>query len=87
MKGKVKSMFKELRFDVVGAVKRAEKYDSEWEAIHQFASSDHKNMALDYDSAKDAHLAAQWLKKTCEKEKLPVKASVFRSKSVLVTRV
>lgn len=80
-------MFKELRFDVVGAVKRTDKYDGEYEAIHQFNSSDHKNMVIDYDSARDASNACQWIRKMIKAEKVAVKATVFRKNSVLITRI
>lgn len=79
-------MFKELRFDVVGAVKRAEKYDGEWEALHQFASSSHKNVVFDYDTARDAINAKQWIAKTVKKENIPVKVHTFRNTSVLIVK-
>ncbi len=79
-------MFKELRFDVVGAVKRTEKYDGEYEAIHQFASSEYKNMVVDYDTEKDAKNACQWMRKIIEEEKIPVKAVMYRKISVLIER-
>lgn len=79
-------MFKELRFDVVGAVKRSEKYDGEYEAIHQFNASAHKNMVLDYTTAKDARNAVAWLTKVSKEEKIPVNVSLYRRTSVVVTR-
>lgn len=80
-------MFKELRFDVVGAVKRTEKYDGEWEAIHQFNASEHKNMVFDYDSVKEAKSAYSFLSRLVKRENIPVKFQLFRKTSILVTPV
>lgn len=80
-------MFKELRFDVVGAVNRTEKYDGEWEAIHQFNASEHKNMVFDYDSEREAESAYAFLAKLIKKENIPLKLQSFRKTSLLVTRI
>lgn len=79
-------MFRELRFDVVGPVNRRSKYDAEWEAVHQFLSSDHKNMVLDYDNSRDANNARLYFIRLVKAEKLPVVVGVFRSKSVVVKK-
>ena len=79
-------MFKELRFDVVGAVSKTDKYDGEREAIHQFNSSEHKNMVFDYDTDREARNATQWIVKAVEKEKMPLKVSLLRKKSVLIKK-
>ena len=79
-------MFKDLRFDVVGAVLRTEKYDGEWEAIHQFNSSEHKNMVLEYDSERDAKNAINFLNRLAKSENLQLQFRLFRKTSILVTR-
>ena len=79
-------MFKELRFDVVGAIKRTDKYDGEWEAIHNFNASEHMNMAIDYDTEKDAHNACQWVRKMVERERMNLKVALHRKKTVLVEK-
>ena len=79
-------MFKELRFDVVGAVLRNEKYDGEWEAIHQFHSSEHKNMVIEYDSEKDAKNAIAFLNRIAKTENLQLTFRTFRKTGILVTR-
>jgi hypothetical protein len=80
-------MFKELRFDVVGAVRRTEKYDGEWEAIHQFNASEHKNMVFDYDSEREAKSAYSFLTNLVKKENIPIKFQLYRKTSLLVTRI
>lgn len=79
-------MFKELRFDVVGAVLRNEKYDGEWEAIHQFNASEHKNMVLEYDSDRDARNAFNFLNRLVKSENIHLKFKLFRKTNILVTR-
>ena len=79
-------MFKELRFDVVGAVSRTDKYDGEWEAIHQFNSSEHKNMVIEYDSEKDARNAMAFLVRLAKAENLQLTFRTVRRTSIVVTR-
>ena len=79
-------MFKELRFDVVGAIVTTDKYDKEWEAIHQFNASEHKNMVFDYDSERDAKNVANFLYRHAKAENLPLKFKLLNKKSVFVTR-
>ena len=80
-------MFKELRFDVVGAVLKTDKYDGEWEAIHQFCASEHKNMVFEYDSERDAKNAIGFLVRLAKNEHIPIKFQSFRKTSILVTRI
>lgn len=79
-------MFKELRFDVVGAVFRNDKYDGEWEAIHQFCPSEHKNMVFEYDSDRDAKNAVQFLNRLAKTENLQLHFRLYKKNSILVTR-
>ena len=79
-------MFKELRFDVVGAIVTTDKYDKEWEAIHQFNASEHKNMILEYDSERDAKNAVAFLSRLVKTENLQLKCQTFRKTGILVTR-
>lgn len=79
-------MFKELRFDVVGAIVTTDKYDKEWEAIHQFNASEHKNMILEYDSERDAKNAVAFLSRLVKTENLQLKCRMFRKTGILVTR-
>ena len=79
-------MFKDLRFDVVGAVLRNEKHDGEWEAIHQFNASEHKNMVLEYDSDRDARNAFNFLNRLVKSENIHLQFKLFRKTNILVTR-
>ena len=79
-------MFKELRFDVVGAIVTTDKYDKEWEAIHQFNASEHKNMVLEYDTEREAKNAVGFLSRLVKTENLRLKFRLFRKTGILVTR-
>ena len=79
-------MYKEIKFDVVGAINVTKKYDAEWEAIHTFNGSEHKNMVLSYDNERDAKNAIAFLKKVIKKEKISVVASIYREKNIVVTK-
>ena len=79
-------MFKELRFDVVGAVFRNEKYDAEWEALHQFSASEHKNMVIEYDTVRDTRNAFNFLTRMIKTENLQLKINTLRKTSILVKR-
>ena len=79
-------MFNEMRFDVgIGTVRRRDKYDREYKAVHQFAASKHSNVMFSYDTKKDAVNATEWLRKRVKAEHIPVCVSVFRLTNVIVT--
>ena len=81
-------MFKELRFDAqVGCVRRNEKYDKEWDAIHQFYASEHENMMLEYDTIIDARNATNTMRRMTKRENIPVRIGLVRQRFVLVTRI
>lgn len=79
-------MFKELRFDVVGAIVTTDKYDKEWEALHRFNASGHKNMVFEYDTEREARNAVAFLGRLVKAENLQLKCQVFRKTGILVTR-
>ncbi|MBQ4145298.1 MAG: hypothetical protein IJD36_01600 [Clostridia bacterium] len=80
-------MFEKIAFDVrIGAIKRKEKYDAEWDAVHQFISSEHKNMIFEYSGKVDARNAAGWLNRLIRDERLPIDVHVYKINKVLVER-
>lgn len=79
-------MYKEIKFDVVGAISTTRKYDAEWEAIHAFNGSEHKNMVLSYDNEKDARNAYIAVQKIIRTEKISVSVSVYKKTNVIVTK-
>lgn len=81
-------MFKELKFDAeVGAIRRHDKYDKEWDAVHQFNGSEHKNMVLEYDSEREAIYASAFLHRMFERENISATAGIFRKTNVIVTKL
>ena len=80
-------MFEKVTFDVrVGSIKRREKYDAEWDAVHQFIASNHNNMIFEYSGKVDARNAAGWLIRLIKDERLPIEVHVYQINKVLIER-
>ena len=80
-------MFEKITFDVrVGIIKRKEKYDAEYDAIHEFISSDHKNVIFEYSDKVDARNAAGWINRLVKEERLPIETHIYKINKVLIER-
>lgn len=80
-------MFEKVSFDVrLGVVRRKSKYDAEYDALHDFISSDHSNVVFGYSNKVDARNAHGWLQRLIKEERLPVEAHVYEVCNVLIER-
>lgn len=81
-------MHKEVRFNVkTGNIKFANKYKPEYDAIHEFNASEHKNMLLEYDNERETKNAIAYIgKRIIKEERLPLIANIMGGTNVLISR-
>lgn len=77
-------MFKSISYNV--NYKKAGKYDAERDALHTFNASNHENMRLEYDSAREAIYARQAVLRYIKMAKMPLSVTA-NGKGIVVFRV
>lgn len=80
-------MFKAITYDQpVKKRVRPNKYRAEIEAIHEFNSSKHTNMLMEYDSGGGARNSYGFLKKYLAEAKMPLEVKVRNVVFVVIER-
>ena len=80
-------MFKSVTYDQPVARRiRPNKYQAEIEAVHEFNSSKHTNMLMEYDSGGGARNAYNWMKRYLEQARMPLEVKVRNKVFVVVER-
>ena len=79
-------MYKGIKFDVELPKIRGTKwkYAMEHEAIHEFVSSEYKNMLFEYDNEREAKTACVWLNKNIKAERMPLEAHTAKANVVIL---
>ena len=80
-------MFKSVTYDQPVARRiRPGKYQAEIEAVHEFNSSKHTNMLMEYDSGGGARNAYSFIKKYLADAKMPLEVKVRDTVFVVIER-